>query len=36
MRPDRIHQAVSADGTRIVGGAHGHGPPSGAPAYARR
>jgi pimeloyl-ACP methyl ester carboxylesterase len=27
MRPDRIHQAVSPDGTRIVGGVHGHGPP---------
>lgn len=27
MQPDRIHQAVSPDGTRIVGGVHGHGPP---------
>jgi pimeloyl-ACP methyl ester carboxylesterase len=27
MRPDRMHQAVSPDGTRIVGGVHGHGPP---------
>jgi pimeloyl-ACP methyl ester carboxylesterase len=27
MRPDRMHQAVSPDGTCIVGGVHGHGPP---------
>lgn len=27
MQPDRIHQADSPDGTRIVGGVHGHGPP---------
>lgn len=27
MRPDRMHEVVSPDGTRIVGGVHGHGPP---------
>jgi pimeloyl-ACP methyl ester carboxylesterase len=27
MRPERMHQAVSRDGTRVVGGVHGHGPP---------
>jgi pimeloyl-ACP methyl ester carboxylesterase len=27
MQPDRMHQAVSPDGTRVVGGVHGHGPP---------
>jgi pimeloyl-ACP methyl ester carboxylesterase len=27
LQPDRMHQAVSPDGTRIVGGVHGHGPP---------
>lgn len=27
MQPDRMHEAVSPDGTRIVGGVHGQGPP---------
>jgi pimeloyl-ACP methyl ester carboxylesterase len=27
MRPVRMHLATSPDGTRIVGGVHGHGPP---------
>ncbi len=27
MQPDRMHEAMSPDGTRIVGGVHGHGPP---------
>ena len=27
MDPDRIHRAVSADGTEFVGRAHGQGPP---------
>jgi pimeloyl-ACP methyl ester carboxylesterase len=27
VQPDRMHQAVSTDGTPIAGGVHGHGPP---------
>lgn len=27
MQPDRMHQAISPDGTCIVGRVHGHGPP---------
>lgn len=27
MQPDRMHQTDSPDGTRILGGVHGHGPP---------
>lgn len=27
MQPDRMHQAVSLDGTSIMGGVHGQGPP---------